>query len=135
MPKILHLNIFIQMKSSCPGIINDSEATEFLFILTGSADKYVRASWSLLYRCTWGHGKRQSGQEQNQVFTCFILFNIHLFINPKHHSCYSICFCRVISCCPDPPVSLADQSAVVEAILVLKTAKRPLVIIGKGSIK
>lgn len=40
---------------------------------------------------------------------------------------------RVVSCCPDPPVSLADHSAVAEAISVLKTAKRPLVIIGKGA--
>uniref|UniRef100_A0A3B5KFC7 2-hydroxyacyl-CoA lyase n=1 Tax=Takifugu rubripes TaxID=31033 RepID=A0A3B5KFC7_TAKRU len=40
---------------------------------------------------------------------------------------------RVVSCCPDPPVSLADHGAVAEAVSVLKTAKRPLVIIGKGA--
>lgn len=44
-----------------------------------------------------------------------------------------ICFsCRVVSCCPTPPVSLADHSAITEAVSVLKAAKRPLVIIGKG---
>lgn len=32
-------------------------------------------------------------------------------------------------------MSLADHTAVAEALSVLKTAKRPLVIIGKGSIK
>uniref|UniRef100_A0A7N6BZJ9 2-hydroxyacyl-CoA lyase n=1 Tax=Anabas testudineus TaxID=64144 RepID=A0A7N6BZJ9_ANATE len=40
---------------------------------------------------------------------------------------------RVVSCCPPPPVSLADHGAVTEAISVLKAAKRPLVIIGKGA--
>ncbi|TMS11117.1 2-hydroxyacyl-CoA lyase 1 [Larimichthys crocea] len=40
---------------------------------------------------------------------------------------------RVVSCCPTPPVSLADHSAIREAISVLKAAKRPLVIIGKGA--
>uniref|UniRef100_A0A8C8A0G3 2-hydroxyacyl-CoA lyase n=1 Tax=Oryzias sinensis TaxID=183150 RepID=A0A8C8A0G3_9TELE len=38
-----------------------------------------------------------------------------------------------ISCCPPPPVSLADHSAVTEAICALKAAKTPLVIIGKGA--
>uniref|UniRef100_A0A7N6B3K5 2-hydroxyacyl-CoA lyase n=1 Tax=Anabas testudineus TaxID=64144 RepID=A0A7N6B3K5_ANATE len=40
---------------------------------------------------------------------------------------------RIVSCCPPPPVSLADHGAVTEAISVLKAAKRPLVIIGKGA--
>nr|XP_020468315.1 2-hydroxyacyl-CoA lyase 1 isoform X2 [Monopterus albus] len=40
---------------------------------------------------------------------------------------------RVVSCCPPPPVSLADHGAVTEAISVLKAAKRPLVIVGKGA--
>uniref|UniRef100_A0A671UPY8 2-hydroxyacyl-CoA lyase n=1 Tax=Sparus aurata TaxID=8175 RepID=A0A671UPY8_SPAAU len=40
---------------------------------------------------------------------------------------------RVLSCCPTPPVSVADQGAITEAISVLKEAKRPLVIIGKGA--
>ncbi|KAI4810719.1 hypothetical protein KUCAC02_013652 [Chaenocephalus aceratus] len=40
---------------------------------------------------------------------------------------------RVVSCCPSPPVSLADHSAITEAVSVLKAAKRPLIIIGKGA--
>ncbi|KAM3872797.1 2-hydroxyacyl-CoA lyase 1 [Diretmus argenteus] len=40
---------------------------------------------------------------------------------------------RVVSCCPPPPMSLADDMAVAEAVSVLKGAKRPLVIIGKGA--
>ncbi|XP_044063431.1 2-hydroxyacyl-CoA lyase 1 isoform X2 [Siniperca chuatsi] len=40
---------------------------------------------------------------------------------------------RVVSCCPTPPVSLADHGAITEAISVFKAAKRPLVIIGKGA--
>ncbi|XP_071372201.1 2-hydroxyacyl-CoA lyase 1 isoform X2 [Centroberyx affinis] len=40
---------------------------------------------------------------------------------------------RVVSCCPPPPVSLADHTAITEALSVLKGAKRPLVIIGKGA--
>uniref|UniRef100_A0A668AAU5 2-hydroxyacyl-CoA lyase n=1 Tax=Myripristis murdjan TaxID=586833 RepID=A0A668AAU5_9TELE len=40
---------------------------------------------------------------------------------------------RIVSCCPPPPVSLADNTAITEAISVLKGAKRPLVIIGKGA--
>ncbi|XP_041843434.1 2-hydroxyacyl-CoA lyase 1 [Melanotaenia boesemani] len=40
---------------------------------------------------------------------------------------------RKVSCCPPPPVSFADHSAVREAISVLKAAKAPLVIIGKGA--
>uniref|UniRef100_A0A8C9X2F2 2-hydroxyacyl-CoA lyase n=1 Tax=Sander lucioperca TaxID=283035 RepID=A0A8C9X2F2_SANLU len=40
---------------------------------------------------------------------------------------------RVVSCCPSPPVSLAHHGAITEAISVLKAAKRPLVIIGKGA--
>lgn len=68
------------------------------------------------------------------IMTCF-WFYIFIYFPAKLHLSYSACFCRVVSCCPDPPVSLADHSAVAEAIYVLKTAKRPLVIIGKGSIK
>ncbi|XP_062322722.1 2-hydroxyacyl-CoA lyase 1 [Osmerus eperlanus] len=40
---------------------------------------------------------------------------------------------RVVSCCPPPPVSLADPVAITEALTVLKGAKRPLLIIGKGA--
>ncbi|XP_047217435.1 2-hydroxyacyl-CoA lyase 1 [Girardinichthys multiradiatus] len=39
---------------------------------------------------------------------------------------------RELSCCPPPPVSLAASAAVERAISVLKAAKTPLVIIGKG---
>uniref|UniRef100_A0A8D3E4P6 2-hydroxyacyl-CoA lyase n=1 Tax=Scophthalmus maximus TaxID=52904 RepID=A0A8D3E4P6_SCOMX len=39
----------------------------------------------------------------------------------------------VVSCCPAPPASLAEHGAIAEAISVLKAAKRPLVIIGKGA--
>lgn len=40
---------------------------------------------------------------------------------------------RVVSCCPAPPVSLADQSSILDAFSCLKGAKRPLVVIGKGA--
>ncbi|KAM7383613.1 hypothetical protein PAMP_003249 [Pampus punctatissimus] len=40
---------------------------------------------------------------------------------------------RVVSCCSPPPISLAEHSAITEALAVLKAAKRPLVIIGKGA--
>ncbi|KAI3360948.1 hypothetical protein L3Q82_013155, partial [Scortum barcoo] len=40
---------------------------------------------------------------------------------------------RAVSCCPSPPVSFADHGAISEAISVLKAAKRPLVITGKGA--
>ncbi|XP_051922660.1 2-hydroxyacyl-CoA lyase 1 [Hippocampus zosterae] len=40
---------------------------------------------------------------------------------------------RFVHCCPPPPICLADHGAVSEAITVLKSAKRPLVIIGKGA--
>ncbi|XP_068999079.1 2-hydroxyacyl-CoA lyase 1 [Embiotoca jacksoni] len=40
---------------------------------------------------------------------------------------------REVSCCPPPPVSVADHGAITEAISVLKAAKAPLVIIGKGA--
>ncbi|XP_047453994.1 2-hydroxyacyl-CoA lyase 1 [Mugil cephalus] len=40
---------------------------------------------------------------------------------------------REVSCCPPPPVSLADHGAITEAVSVLKTAKTPLVVIGKGA--
>uniref|UniRef100_A0A3Q2XIC7 2-hydroxyacyl-CoA lyase n=1 Tax=Hippocampus comes TaxID=109280 RepID=A0A3Q2XIC7_HIPCM len=40
---------------------------------------------------------------------------------------------RFVHCCPPPPICLADHGAVLEAITVLKSAKRPLVIIGKGA--
>uniref|UniRef100_A0A4W6DJ62 2-hydroxyacyl-CoA lyase n=1 Tax=Lates calcarifer TaxID=8187 RepID=A0A4W6DJ62_LATCA len=51
-------------------------------------------------------------------------------VNTVREVCFS---CRVVSCCPPPPVSLADHGAITEAISVLKAAKRPLVIIGKGA--
>uniref|UniRef100_A0A7N8WZY7 2-hydroxyacyl-CoA lyase n=1 Tax=Mastacembelus armatus TaxID=205130 RepID=A0A7N8WZY7_9TELE len=40
---------------------------------------------------------------------------------------------RVVSCCPPPPVALADHGAITEAVSVLKAAKRPIVIVGKGA--
>uniref|UniRef100_A0A8C5GPG1 2-hydroxyacyl-CoA lyase n=1 Tax=Gouania willdenowi TaxID=441366 RepID=A0A8C5GPG1_GOUWI len=40
---------------------------------------------------------------------------------------------REASCCPPPPVSVAHPSDITEAISVLKAAKNPLVIIGKGA--
>ncbi|KAK5602324.1 2-hydroxyacyl-CoA lyase 1 [Crenichthys baileyi] len=40
---------------------------------------------------------------------------------------------RELSCCPPPPVSLAASAAVERAVSVLKAAKTPLVIIGKGA--
>ncbi|XP_049587331.1 2-hydroxyacyl-CoA lyase 1 isoform X2 [Syngnathus scovelli] len=40
---------------------------------------------------------------------------------------------RFVQCCPPSPICLADHNAVLEAITVLKSAKRPLVIIGKGA--
>uniref|UniRef100_A0A672ZEF3 2-hydroxyacyl-CoA lyase 1 n=1 Tax=Sphaeramia orbicularis TaxID=375764 RepID=A0A672ZEF3_9TELE len=39
----------------------------------------------------------------------------------------------IVSCCPPPPVSVAEKSTINEAISVLKMAERPLVIIGKGA--
>lgn len=44
-----------------------------------------------------------------------------------------VCLChREVSCCPPPPLSAADSSAIADALSVLTAAKRPLVIIGKG---
>ncbi|KAK7886260.1 hypothetical protein WMY93_025881 [Mugilogobius chulae] len=40
---------------------------------------------------------------------------------------------RVVSCCPSPPVSMAANGAISEALSVLKASKRPLIIIGKGA--
>uniref|UniRef100_A0A8K9WZS9 2-hydroxyacyl-CoA lyase n=1 Tax=Oncorhynchus mykiss TaxID=8022 RepID=A0A8K9WZS9_ONCMY len=40
---------------------------------------------------------------------------------------------REVPCCPPPPVSMADHMAITEALAVLKGAKRPLLIIGKGA--
>ncbi|XP_059909565.1 2-hydroxyacyl-CoA lyase 1 isoform X1 [Gadus macrocephalus] len=40
---------------------------------------------------------------------------------------------RVVSCCPPPPVSLASPGAIIDALSVLRAAKRPLVVIGKGA--
>uniref|UniRef100_A0A3Q2QQC3 2-hydroxyacyl-CoA lyase 1 n=1 Tax=Fundulus heteroclitus TaxID=8078 RepID=A0A3Q2QQC3_FUNHE len=40
---------------------------------------------------------------------------------------------RDVSCCPPPPVSLAASAAVEQAVSVLKAAKTPLAIIGKGA--
>lgn len=40
---------------------------------------------------------------------------------------------KVVSCCPPPPVSVADSRAIDEALSVLKASKRPLIIIGKGA--
>lgn len=68
------------------------------------------------------------------AMTCFMIYTF-IYFPEKHRLCYSTCFSRVVSCCPDPPVSLADHGAVAAAISVLKAARRPLVIIGKGSIK
>lgn len=40
---------------------------------------------------------------------------------------------KAVSCCPPPPISVADSGAVNEALSVLKASKRPLIIIGKGA--
>ncbi|XP_033837017.1 2-hydroxyacyl-CoA lyase 1 [Periophthalmus magnuspinnatus] len=40
---------------------------------------------------------------------------------------------RVVSCCPPPPVSMAESGAVTQALSILKASKRPLIIIGKGA--
>ncbi|XP_045071424.1 2-hydroxyacyl-CoA lyase 1-like [Coregonus clupeaformis] len=40
---------------------------------------------------------------------------------------------REVPCSPPPPVSMADHMAITEALAVLKGAKRPLLIIGKGA--
>uniref|UniRef100_A0A4W5Q5J8 2-hydroxyacyl-CoA lyase n=1 Tax=Hucho hucho TaxID=62062 RepID=A0A4W5Q5J8_9TELE len=46
---------------------------------------------------------------------------------------FPIYFVREVPCCPPPPVSMADHMAITEALAVLKGAKRPLLIIGKGA--
>lgn len=66
-----------------------------------------------------------------------------LFFSTQNCSCDTrllkfteVCFsCRVVSCCPPPPVSLADCDSITEAISVLKSAKTPLIIVGKGDMK
>ncbi|KAI7806248.1 2-hydroxyacyl-CoA lyase 1 [Triplophysa rosa] len=40
---------------------------------------------------------------------------------------------RFVSCCPAAPVSQADSREVTKAVKLLKTARRPLIIIGKGA--
>ncbi|KAJ0066056.1 hypothetical protein NL108_001293, partial [Boleophthalmus pectinirostris] len=40
---------------------------------------------------------------------------------------------RVVSCCPPPPISMAESGAVTQALSVLKASNRPLIIIGKGA--
>lgn len=40
---------------------------------------------------------------------------------------------KAVSCCPPPPISVADSGALNEALSVLKASKRPLIIIGKGA--
>ena len=49
------------------------------------------------------------------------------------------CFPLLYECsyppqCPDPPVTVADGKAISSAVSLLKTAKYPLVIIGKGNL-
>lgn len=71
-------------------------------------------------------------------------------VTPLKKKCFVFCICiasvipafnkvccsrRVVSCCPSPPVSLAHHGAITEAISALKAAKRPVVIIGKGTNK
>ncbi|XP_045062424.1 2-hydroxyacyl-CoA lyase 1-like [Coregonus clupeaformis] len=46
---------------------------------------------------------------------------------------FIISFVREVPCSPPPPVSMADHMAITEALAVLKGAKRPLLIIGKGA--
>ena len=43
------------------------------------------------------------------------------------------CLDRKRKCCPDPPKSLADPHSVERAVNVLRNAKSPLVVIGKGT--
>ncbi|XP_059828349.1 2-hydroxyacyl-CoA lyase 1 isoform X2 [Hypanus sabinus] len=40
---------------------------------------------------------------------------------------------RTVPCCPHPPLASANPTAVREAVLIIKNAKKPLVIIGKGA--
>uniref|UniRef100_A0AAQ5ZEB7 2-hydroxyacyl-CoA lyase n=1 Tax=Amphiprion ocellaris TaxID=80972 RepID=A0AAQ5ZEB7_AMPOC len=64
-------------------------------------------------------------QEFPQVEAC------RLYSNFMGFGCLSKV--REVSCCPPPPVSLADHDEITKAISVLKTAKAPLIIIGKGA--
>lgn len=82
-----------------------------------------RGTWSML---RWKGAK--SG-----LFLCILNELLHAFY---HSSCNRLFLsCREVSCCPPPPVSLAEHSGVTDAISVLKAAKTPLVIIGKGNVK
>lgn len=45
---------------------------------------------------------------------------------------YFISLFSYLPCCPEPPLILADPSAVSQAVAILQQAQRPLVIIGKG---
>ena len=52
----------------------------------------------------------------------------------KMHVCDDIVSSlRFVPTCPAPPVVLADPAAIKQAVAALHVAKRPLVIIGKGS--
>ena len=57
-----------------------------------------------------------------------------LLLNNHHHQMFvlSISTHRYLPKCPDPPVTLADPSSVVKAVECLRSAKKPLVIVGKG---
>ena len=45
---------------------------------------------------------------------------------------YLFCLFSVVPACLPPPIAVAETSAIHQALLVLKEAERPLVIIGKG---
>lgn len=40
---------------------------------------------------------------------------------------------KYVECCPPPPISTAEHSAVSEAVSIIAHAKQPLLIIGKGA--
>lgn len=122
------------MKSSSSGIFSDSEVADFpSFSQAVRTSMYGRPGACYVDIAGDMVNAKVDRSKIRFIMTCF-WFYIFIYFPAKLHLSYSACFCRVVSCCPDPPVSLADHSAVAEAISVLKTATRPLVIIGKGSI-
>jgi len=60
---------------------------------------------------------------------CVSPFFVWNFLQP-------VLFCltsRYVECCLPPPISMAEHSAVSEAVSVIACSKQPLLIIGKGS--
>lgn len=89
----------------------------------------LQGTWSML---KWTGAK--SGLLSFTVFIDRLLCSI-TYVVTGVKTLREVFSCRVVSCCPPPPVSLADHGAITEAISVLKAAKRPLVIVGKGTSK